>query len=191
MVSFINQNVYSPFQRHVIGVGFINTQYMKGIKFLILLIIGMLDIHPVGAQLQMGDNLPDFVLMSNTDSLVISKDLLNGKYVLIDFWASWCAPCRKANKKLVKLQRHSKNLDIIGISIDTDKSKWIKAIHEDMLSYKQLLEKGGFDGDIVVLFGVEQLPSSYLFDPLGKLIVVNPDLNKINSFIEKNKKLNH
>ena len=151
----------------------------------------MLDIHRGVAQLQLGDNLPEFTLMSNTDSLVFSKDLLNGKYVLIDFWASWCAPCRKANKKLVKLQRHSKNLDIIGISIDTDKSKWIKAIHEDMLFYKQLLEKGGFDGDIVVLFGVEQLPSSYLFDPLGELIVVNPDLNKIISFIEKNKKLNH
>lgn len=156
---------------------------MKKIMLLFSLIIS---ISTATAQMKIGDSLPDFQLKNNKET-TINLASLKGKTVLIDFWASWCAPCRLANKKLAPLYNQYKNdnFEIVGISLDTDKTKWMNAIQKDKLAYEQLIDNKGFDAKSALLFGVEELPNSYLFDTSGKLVAINPREQEIIMQIKK------
>ena len=132
------------------------------------------------AQLKVGDTMPSITLKSNTNKQMdLAK--LQGKYMLVDFWASWCAPCRLGNRKLVKLHTDlaDKNIEIVGISIDIDVSKWLKAIEKDKIKFLQLIDMKGFASKSAILFGVEALPASFLFNEKGILIATNPTEEQI------------
>jgi len=136
--------------------------------------MAILSFVSIQAQLKIGDSIPNLQLM-NTKNEEILISSFKGKLVLIDFWASWCAPCRKANKKMVQLHATSYNrIEIIGISLDKDRSKWIAAIEKDKIKYTQLIDPNGFDAKTALIFGVEELPTTYLFNNEGKLIAINP-----------------
>tara|TARA_R110000868_G_scaffold175355_2_gene412379 strand:- start:318 stop:803 length:486 start_codon:yes stop_codon:yes gene_type:complete len=137
-------------------------------------------------QLKIGDKLPGIQLQNNKD-VTIDLQSYQGKVILADFWASWCAPCRVANKKMAPFykQYKSKQFEVVGISVDTDKQKWNNAITKDKLEYGQLIDPNGFDAKSAVLFGVEQLPSSYLFDTTGTLVSINPTEEEIIQLIKK------
>ncbi|MBC7749925.1 MAG: TlpA family protein disulfide reductase [Methylotenera sp.] len=153
---------------------------------IILLFSLLISISTATAQMKIGDSLPDLELNNNKE-LTINLASLKGKTVLIDFWASWCAPCRIANKKLAPLYNDYKdeNFEIVGISLDTDKTKWINAIQKDKLAYEQLIDAKGFDAKSALFFGVEALPNSYLFDASGKLVAINPTEEQIIIQIKK------
>ncbi|MES2863731.1 MAG: TlpA disulfide reductase family protein [Bacteroidota bacterium] len=145
----------------------------------------------INAQINVGDTIPSVTLKSSNNKDV-NITSFKGKYVLVDFWASWCAPCRLGNKKLVKLHNEvtSDKIEIIGISIDTDTNKWLKAIEKDKIKFTQLTDSKGFDAETAVQFGVDELPSKYLFNQEGILIEKNPTEEEIIKLIEKKNEKN-
>ncbi|WP_310559099.1 TlpA disulfide reductase family protein [Flavobacterium sp.] len=152
----------------------------KGILFLFFLSFS------IQAQVKVGDSLPIFTL-KNANNEEVSSISFKNKYVLIDFWASWCAPCRKGNKELVQLHKEidSSKFEIVGISVDTDIEKWKKSIEKDSVKYTQVHDPNGFDAKTAVLFGVEVLPSQFLFDTTGILIAINPTKAEINTLLKR------
>ena len=102
----------------------------------------------------------------------VSFTSLKGKYILLDFWASWCGPCRQENPAVVKAYHrfHDKGFDIFGISLDTDKSKWQAAIKKDGLNWTQVSDLKGWKADVVSLYGVQAIPMNYLLDKNGIIV---------------------
>jgi len=116
---------------------------------------------------------PEFSI-PNTEQKLMSLNEFKGKYVLIDFWASWCAPCRATNLELVKIYNRFSNNDftIIGISVDKDRDRWLNAIKTDKLSWTNLSNLKGWD-KVSTAYGVKAVPQNFLIDPTGIIIDKN------------------
>ncbi len=100
---------------------------------------------------------------------------LRGKYVLIDFWASWCGPCRQENPNVVKAynQFKDKGFTIYSVSLDQDKAKWERAIAADGLTWHHVSDLAGWNSVAGAAYGVKAIPQSFLIDPQGKIIAKN------------------
>ena len=107
----------------------------------------------------------------------ITLSSFRGKYLLIDFWASWCGPCRVENPNVVMAfhKYKDKGFDILGVSLDRswEKEKWIKAIHDDRLTWTQVSDLKFWNNEVAKQFGIKAIPQNLLLDPEGKIIAKN------------------
>lgn len=121
-----------------------------------------------------GQPAPDFTL-NNTEGIPVSLASLKGKYVLIDFWGSWCNPCRKENPTVVRAYQRFKdrNFEIIGVSLDAKKEAWLKAIKDDGLSWINVIDLKGGENAAAQKYAVSGIPSNFLIGPDGIIIARN------------------
>ena len=114
---------------------------------------------------------------SDTSGVPVALSSLRGKYLLVDFWASWCGPCRAENPNVVKAfdKYKGKGFYILGVSLDRPgaKDKWIKAIHDDGLYWSQVSDLQFWDNAVAKQYGIEAIPQNLLLDPQGKIIGKN------------------
>ena len=113
--------------------------------------------------------------LPNPEGQVVALSSLRGKYVLIDFWASWCGPCRQENPNVVNAfnKYRDKNFTVLGISLDKSKKPWIDAIAMDGLNWTQLSDLKGWSNSVAQQFQIVSIPQNFLVDPNGVVIAKN------------------
>jgi thiol-disulfide isomerase/thioredoxin len=136
------------------------------------------------AQIKVGAALPEISLLNVNDSMV-NLSSFKGKVVLVDFWASWCGPCRQSNPSVVKLYKKYKDrgFEVFGVSIDDKKNAWIKAIKQDKIKYTQVNDAGGWNSKVATAFRIEAIPTSFLLDKNGNVVAIDAEGKELDKLV--------
>ncbi len=127
-------------------------------------------------QVSAQQRLPDIVL-PDTSGSIYKLSSLKAKLILIDFWASWCGPCRLSNRSMNKVyERYKKQgFEILGVSVDVNEAGWKRAIKQDKMEWKQVIDTKATAGSpLLRVWRIESIPTSYLIDDKGAIVALNP-----------------
>ena len=157
---------------------------MKNLLFFISLTVFSTTIV---AQPPVGSKAPDINLPDNKGELMRLSSLL-GKVVILDFWASWCRPCREANKHMrsIYAKYKEKGLEVYGVSIDDNERAWKYAINQDNLTWPQVIDKEAAHGnELTQTWGIRYIPSTFLIDRKGNVVAIELSEGKLEKLLKK------
>ena len=125
--------------------------------------------------------------LPDTSGNPLPLSAFRGKYVLVDFWASWCAPCRKENPNIVATfnRFRDKNFTILGVSLDKDRNEWMQAIKDDQLNWSHVSDLKYWENEAAALYGVRSIPYNVLVDPAGNIVAENLHGSELGATLEK------
>ena len=125
------------------------------------------------------------VLLKDTNDIKVNTMLYEKSFVLVDFWASWCKPCREINPELKVLYRKYKDhgFEILGVSLDENKIAWKKAIVQDGLPWVQLWDEKSFEGELPTHYDIRGVPQQILVDNHGNVIGFNLSIKEVDDIL--------
>ena len=135
----------------------------------------MEDYRDVLKRTEVGEKYVPFSMADSTGTEIALTDFIGSNYLLVDFWASWCSPCRQENPNLVALydKYHDKGFDIFGVSFDSNRDRWLGAISNDKLTWTHVSDLQGWANAAGKLYGIRSIPSNVIIDPSGTIIAKN------------------